>query len=218
MRYSIPLLVTVATLTGACGAVPDDADEAGRRAGDVFARAVASTRDWLRERTGGAAEDPSAVRPAAPTLTGTTSDGQPFDLADWRGTPVVLVFYRGADCGLCTHRLAALESHLDRYHRLGARVAAVTPDTPETAARTSRELQLRLPIVSVPRDVLERWGVWPPGQHAPHPVAAIIDAAGRIAHSHVGDHAGDRTPDVVLLAELNRLDRPSRTDAARGVR
>ena len=55
----------------------------------------------------------------APELRGTTSAGEPFSL-DGAGTPVVVVFYPGAYCGLCRDRLRRLQDHLAAYGALGA--------------------------------------------------------------------------------------------------
>lgn len=150
----------------------------------------------------------SAVRggpPVAPALTGTVAGGGDFSLEELRGSPVVLVFYRGAYCGLCLRRLQALEEHKDAYDELDAKIVAATPDSPETAERTADELDLDFPIVSVTREVAERWGVWPAGENVPRPATFVLDQHGRIRFRHIGQTAADRVSDIELLGRIRAL-------------
>ncbi|HEY8468006.1 MAG TPA: peroxiredoxin family protein [Longimicrobiales bacterium] len=149
--------------------------------------------------------DVAAEYPLAPDLRGIDSRGGSFALEALRGAAVVLVFYRSHACPLCRERLAALGAHLDAYASAGARVVAITPDPPDVAQRTAAELGLSLPVVSVDRAVLERWGVWPPTEHAPRPAAVVLDRDGRIRFRHLGRTAADRASDLQLLAVLERM-------------
>jgi len=149
--------------------------------------------------------DVAAEYPLAPDLRGIDSRGGSFALEALRGAAVVLVFYRSHACPLCRERLAALAAHLDAYTSAGARVVAITPDPPDIAQRTAAELGLSLPVVSVDRAVLERWGVWPPTEEAPRPAAVVLDRDGRIRFRHLGRTAADRASDLQLLAVLERM-------------
>lgn len=143
--------------------------------------------------------------PVAPALTGTVAGGGDFSLEELRGSPVVLVFYRGAYCGLCLRRLQALEEYKDAYDELDAKIVAVTLDSPETAERTADELDLDFPIVSVTREVAERWGVWPAGENVPRPAAFVLDPHGRIRFRQIGQTAADRVSDIELLGRVRAL-------------
>jgi len=194
-------------LAGCAGSGDSDATARARLAG-AFAAVTEQGRAIVARVRGEPLPPEDSVQAAvAPSLSGTTPDGAPFDLTGWLGSPVVLVFYRGHDCGLCLHRLRQLGARIDDYRRLGARVAVVSADDLSTAARTATEVIPAAAVVTVSRETLARWGVWPEDQDAPLPGAAIVDARGRIAFSHVGRHAGDRISDVDLLAELIRLVR-----------
>ncbi|HEX7090716.1 MAG TPA: peroxiredoxin family protein [Longimicrobiales bacterium] len=158
--------------------------------------------------------DVAAAYPLAPELRGIDSRGGSFSLEALRGGAVVLVFYRSDACPLCRERLAALGAHREAYESVGARVVAITPDPPDVAQRTAAELGLSLPVVSVDRAVLERWGIWPPAEPAPRPAAVVIDRDGRIRFRHLGRTAADRASDLQLLAVLDRI-RAAAGDRAR---
>lgn len=142
----------------------------------------------------------------APPLDGTRAGGGEFTLADLRGGPVVLVFYRGAFCGLCQQRLRQLEAHREAYERFGARVVAVTLDDPEVAETTRDELDLDLTVVSAAPDVFAAWGVWAEGERWPRPGEFVLDAEGRVRFAHAGLNASDRVSDVVLLGTVAALE------------
>lgn len=189
MRGATSTLV-LTLLVAACGAVPSQAGRGGSAA--------------------------QAVTPAPP-LEGIRAGGGEFTLADLRGEPVVLVFYRGVFCGLCQQRLRQLETHRKAYERLGARVVAVTLDDPELAETTRDELELDLTIVSAEPDVFAAWGLWAEGERWPRPGEFVLDAEGRVRFAHVGLNASDSVSDVVLqgaLAALGNVAPPPAT--ARG--
>lgn len=145
---------------------------------------------------------------AAPALHGTLVDGKSFDLHDLRGDRVVLVFYRSASCGLCLQQLATLARDKEAYDRLDARVVAITTDPPETNRRTAEELDLNFPIVSVDRNTLMKWGVWPPGERSPRPATFIVDEGGGIRYARVGRTAADRVSDATLVFTIRSFDSP----------
>jgi peroxiredoxin len=141
-----------------------------------------------------------------PPLAGVLPDGESFDVADDTRSPTVLVFYRGADCGLCRVRLEQLQEHLPAYRTSGARVVAVTLDPPEVTAALAERMGLDFTIVSVSPDVFERWQVMHPEQEIPLPASFIVDRAGTIRHRHIGRNAADRASDAGLLTILETLD------------
>jgi peroxiredoxin len=141
-----------------------------------------------------------------PPLQGLAADGGDFELAAGRREPTVVLFYRGADCGLCRLRLEQLQAHLPAYRRSGARVIAVTLDPPEVSRRLIDGMQLDFPVISVPPEVFQEWEVLHPEHGLPLPAAYILDRSGAIRFRHIGRNAADRTTDAGLLTVLESLN------------
>ncbi|MBA2280352.1 MAG: peroxiredoxin [Actinomycetota bacterium] len=78
-----------------------------------------------------------ATGDAAPTfdLPGTddTDEGRRnYTLAEFRGRPVVLVFYPGDGTPVCTRQLNAYTRDIDSFESVGAQVLAVSPQSVES--------------------------------------------------------------------------------------
>lgn len=82
-----------------------------------------------------------------------------FKLPDARGTevrlkdllasnPVVLIFYRGGWCPYCNLELRALQKALPEITRLGAKLVAVSPQTPDESLSTAEKNALAFPVLS----------------------------------------------------------------------
>jgi peroxiredoxin len=139
----------------------------------------------------------------APPLEGRLAGGEPFSLAPGEET-TLLVFYRGAYCGLCRERLRRLQEHLPTYREMDTRVIAVTPDDTAEIRSTAARLGLEFPIVSVDTAVLARWNVLDPEDRSPRPVASLLDPRGVVRFRHVGRNAADWAGDVAILTVLQR--------------
>jgi mycoredoxin-dependent peroxiredoxin len=153
---------------------------------------------------------PAAAVEGVPALTGQRAGGGSFNVAELRGAPAVLVFYRGAHCPLCMQRLEALGRRARAYDRLGAAVVAITMDPPDVAGNTARELGIDVPIVSVDVQVLRDWGMIGPRPGPPLPGEFVLDENGAIVFAHRGRTAADYVGDVELLGVL-RLRLAGRT-------
>jgi thioredoxin-dependent peroxiredoxin len=62
----------------------------------------------------------------APDFTLPGTGGREYSLADYRGTPVVLVFYPGDDTPVCTKQLNAYNDGLAQFRDVGAQVLAIS--------------------------------------------------------------------------------------------
>lgn len=141
----------------------------------------------------------------APALEGTDSAGEPFALHDESGRATVIVFHQGVSCGLCRLRFQQLQTHLEAYQNLNARVIAVTPDAPEQSAAAVEQLGLEYSLVSVDSATLARWSIIGPERPRPLPATYIVDRAGVVRYRAVGRNAGDLVTDAALLTELARM-------------
>ena len=76
-----------------------------------------------------------AVGQPAPAVSGTTLDGQPFDLASLRGRPVILNFW-GPTCLPCRDEFPLLAAKLAAHAGDGLAVVGILTFDPPDAART----------------------------------------------------------------------------------
>lgn len=74
---------------------------------------------------------------AAPAVAVTAVDGSTVSLASlYESGPIVLTFYRGGWCPICTRALSAWGSRLGALREAGGRLVALTPERPELADAT----------------------------------------------------------------------------------
>ena len=214
--------MTLAVVLSACGSGPD---------ADV--PAVPTPAD------GGVAASAEAAAGAA---LGVGDRAPDFALADATGEtvrlgallldgPVVLTFYRGAWCPYCNTHLRDLQTSLARIDRVGARLVAVSPQTPDSTLSTAERNALSFAVLSDPgnrvsRDYglvfrvddatrdryrlsgvdLERYnGEGEAGWALPVPATYVIDRAGTIRAAFVEADYTQRTSAREILDALRPL-------------
>jgi len=79
--------------------------------------------------------------PAAP-------DGERTLLADYRGSPLVLIFYPGDFTPVCTGELGLYNELLPDLEGLGAKVVAISCDSLWSHSAYAKELKLRIDLLS----------------------------------------------------------------------
>jgi thiol-disulfide isomerase/thioredoxin len=115
----------------------------------------------------------------APPVVGTTLDGEPFDLADYRGTPVVLNFW-ASWCGPCRRELPALAAFAKAHPEI--QVLGVDYQDDVAAARTfAAENGATWPSVIDDGPIGAAYEV--PGL----PATYLINAQGRIVERLLGE-------------------------------
>lgn len=84
-----------------------------------------------------------------PGLTLGNQLGRPADLAQLLAErPLVVTFYRGGWCPYCSLELRAYQKALPEIQALGARLIAVTPETPDNALSTAEKNDLAFTVLS----------------------------------------------------------------------
>ena len=105
----------------------------------------------------GAANQALAVGDRAPDFALPAASGGTVRLSEQlaRG-PVVLTFYRGAWCPYCNTQLRDYQENIAAFEAEGARLLAVSPQTPDSSAVTESENALAFPVLSDLGNVVSR--------------------------------------------------------------
>lgn len=74
--------------------------------------------------------------PAAPDWTLADASGKPMSLADFRGRPVLVIFYLGKGCSHCMEQLNNFAPVTATYAKAGIPIVAISTDTPAGLAET----------------------------------------------------------------------------------
>jgi peroxiredoxin Q/BCP len=84
----------------------------------------------------------------APTFCLDGTAGRSYDLADYRGEPVVLVFYPADHSPVCTQQLRSYSEDLGPLTQLGARVLCLSPQDVATHEDFAAANALTLPLLA----------------------------------------------------------------------
>jgi cytochrome c biogenesis protein CcmG, thiol:disulfide interchange protein DsbE len=92
----------------------------------------------------------------APSIVGTTLDGAPFDLATYRGRPVIVNFW-GPSCVPCREEFPQFLEKLDQHGSDDLAIVGVLTDDPaEPARRFAAEYRATWPTVVDPEQAIKR--------------------------------------------------------------
>ena len=131
-----------------------------------------------------------AVGELAPDFTLPGTDGTPegrrdYSLSEFRGEPVVLVFYPGDDTPVCTRQLITYTKEFPAFEQVHAHVLAVSPQSVESHERFA-EAQggFAFPLLADADKVVgERYGILGPlGFYRRS--AFVIGSDGRVRYAH----------------------------------
>ncbi|MGW2640133.1 peroxiredoxin-like family protein [Streptomyces sp. NPDC001348] len=101
--------------------------------------------------------------------------------------PVVLTFYRGAWCPYCNIALRALQQHHDAITARGARLVAVSPQTPDESLTLAEKQALAFDVLSdLGSDTARQYGL---AFDLPDDLAAVYDEFGFDLQRVNGGHA-----------------------------
>ena len=118
----------------------------------------------------------------APPIVGTTLDGQPFDLAAYRGRPVVVNFW-GPSCVPCRDEFPLLIAKQAQYASDGlAIVGVLTDDPPEPARKFVADYGATWPTVADPDKALKA-----AYRVAGRPQSYFVDGNGIIRSIQIGE-------------------------------
>lgn len=127
-------------------------------------------------------------------------------------SPVALVFVRSADwCPFCRRQLQELQKDLKAIEATGARLIAVSYDSPATNAAAAAKLGLTFPLLSdTGSKIIDAYGI---RNHEakgradgiPHPVVYVIDQQGTIRVKLMRDGYRERPESAEIIAGVKSL-------------
>jgi thiol-disulfide isomerase/thioredoxin len=130
--------------------------------------------------TGGS--QPFAVGTPAPTTRGRTLDGGAFDLAEWKGQPVVVNIW-ATWCGPCVHELPEFAEAARRHDDV--RFVGLAADSrPADVERMVARFSIPYPIVPIDGATQAAW------KADAVPSTFVLDADGKVAWSVLGAITG----------------------------
>jgi peroxiredoxin len=140
---------------------------------------------------------------AAPTFSLHDGDGKQVSLADFRGRPVVLVFYPFDWSPVCGDQLALYNELLGEFDALKAQVLALSIDSTYCHAAFTRDRKYRFPLLAdfEPKGQVARaYGAYEPHEGCAERALFVIDAAGVIRWSYLSPMDVNPGADGILTA------------------
>jgi peroxiredoxin len=139
-----------------------------------------------------------------------TADGRSIGLNDFRGKPVVVLFYLGHGCLHCTEQLSAFAPMAKDFDQAGIALVAISTDTVEELGKSLNAVQKEgdapfpIPLVSdAAKDVFRKYRAYDDFENLPLHATFLIDARGQVRWQDIAaEPFGDPK---FLLAEGKRL-------------
>lgn len=140
---------------------------------------------------------------SAPDFTLTNQAGEPVSPRDYRGRPVVLVFYPADWSPVCGDQLTLYNEVLPLFQAHEAQVLAISVDGKWCHKAFAENRNLRFPLLAdfEPKGaVAQRYGVYDPGSGMARRALFVLDAEGTIRWSYVSPNNINPGADGILNA------------------
>jgi peroxiredoxin len=120
----------------------------------------------------------------APEFTLPGTGGRSYSLSEFRGQPVVIVFYPGDDTAVCTKQLNSYNNDLEAFSGVGAQVLAISAQDMASHEAFAARHGFRFPLLAdTDKAVAEKYGtIGPLG--FPRRSVFVVSAAGVITYAH----------------------------------
>jgi len=148
----------------------------------------------------------------APDATFFISPKETAKISDYRGRPVVLLFFPLAFSSVCTQEMCTMAEDYSAYADLGAEVIGISVDSPYVNQKFAEACNARFPIASdFNREVSRAFGVLRPTlgiglRDVSERAAFVLDREGRVAYAWVGENPGVMPPFEEIRAAVERLE------------
>jgi peroxiredoxin len=143
----------------------------------------------------------------APEFSLHSTPDQAVALSEFRGQPVVLVFYPADWSPVCGDQIALYNEMLSEFQELGAEILGISVDGAWCHAAFSKDRKLHFPLLTdfEPKgEVARRYGVYRPADGTSERALFVINAEGIIHWSYVSP-VGVNPGAAGILAALEEL-------------
>lgn len=122
-----------------------------------------------------------------------------------REGPVALFFYPGDWSSVCTDQLGQLQAEMERFDELGAKVVAVSADTPWSHRAFAEQRGIEFTLLSdLEREATEDYGVRHEGGF-PERAYFVIDREGVIRAKKIESSPGDQPEVDAVIEDLRKV-------------
>jgi peroxiredoxin len=150
-----------------------------------------------------------SVGTAAPDFALPGTGDRTYRLSDYRGQPVVLVFYPGDSTPVCTVQLRSYSSDIGEFAELGAQVLAISPQDVDSHREFACKEELKMPLLAdTDKAVGELYGVLGPLGFYRRTVF-VIDEAGIVRYAHQSRTNATFLAGPDLIEQVRRVRAPA---------
>lgn len=189
-------------------APPGTLESGDARPAAINLQAIADLYKTAPAMPGTAVNEPLPVGTPAPDFTLRDPNGELVSLHEFRGSPVVLVFYPLDWSPTCSDQLSLYQAELGEFERFGARLVAISVDSIYSHGAWAAVRGLTFPLLAdfEPKgEVARRYHVYREAEGFSERALYVIDAEGVIRYAHVSEQL-DHIPDIYeLYATLQDL-------------
>jgi thioredoxin-dependent peroxiredoxin len=120
----------------------------------------------------------------APDFALSGTGGETYSLSEYRGHPVVVVFYPGDNTPVCTKQLNSYNNELDQFEEVGAQILAISAQDVASHDNFSGKHGFKFPLLADPDKVVAgAYGTLGP-LGFPRRSVFVVDRDGIIRYAH----------------------------------
>lgn len=154
-------------------------------------------------------EEMPAVGTLAPDFELPGTGDRSYRLSDYRGQPVVLVFYPGDSTPVCTVQLRSYSADIGEFSALRAQVLAISPQDLDSHGEFACREELKMPLLAdTDKAVGEVYGILGPLGFYRRTVF-VIDEAGIVRYAHQSRTNANFVPGPDLIEQVRRVRAPA---------
>ena len=143
----------------------------------------------------------------APDFTLAGTGGREYSLAEFRGRPVVLVFYPGDDTPVCTKQLSSYNDDLEQFREMNAQVIGISAQGVNSHDAFAGKHGFDFPLLAdTDKAVAAQYGTLGPIGF-PRRSVFILDGDGVVRYAHRAIAGLTFRPVEELIGELEKITR-----------